>query len=179
MTLPEKCKSWGYEEWNDFNNPVFQNTFNKLSEKEQNQILAQKNLFWECYNGGSNAISEEKNKNPEDSREEFEEDSRNNQEKYIKDRGASMVFYSSFIDALSDLSDKEFRDCITALTNYGFYKIKLEYKGITKMFMAQAIPQIAHNELKRETARNNGKYGGAPKGNQNAKKQPKTTKNNP
>jgi hypothetical protein len=106
----------------------------------------------------------------ENSHDEFEEETRKKQERYIKERGASFVFYNSFIEALEDMSDKDFRACILALTNYGLNREKGEYKGIVKMYMTQAIPQLDANERKKEIARINGKQGGAPLNNQNAKK---------
>ena len=166
---------WGYDEWQDFDNPVFQARFQKLSKPEQEKILMQKKLFWECYEGNSNPISEGEDLEPENSYDEFVEKTRKKQEQFIKERGASFIFYSSFIEALEDMDDKKFRDCILALIDYGLYQKRREYKGIVKMYMAQAIPQIDANERKKLIARQNGMNGGAPEGNQNARKQPKST----
>jgi len=118
-----------------------------------------------------------KNENIETSHNEFEKENTERQKQYIKQRGASFVFYNSFIEALEDMSDKDFRACILALTNYGLNKEKGDYKGVVKMYMTQAIPQLDANERKKEIARINGLKGGAPKDNDNAKKkkQPKTT----
>jgi len=110
--------------------------------------------------------------------EEFEKETERKQAQYIKERGASFIFYNSFIEALEDMNDKDFRACILALTNYGLNREKDEYKGVVKMYMTQAIPQLDANERRKETARINGKKGGAPQKNENAKKQPKTTENN-
>lgn len=165
-SLLQQCKEWDYETWKDFDNPVFQARFKRLPETEQQEILMQKKLFWDCYEGNSNPISEGENKNPENSYEEYEEETRKKQERHIKERGASFVFYHSFIKALEDLDDKDFRACIMALTDYGLYKKEGEYKGIVKMYMTGTIPQIDANERKRI----NGKKGGAPKDNHNAKK---------
>ena len=112
---------------------------------------------------------------PESSYDEFAEENGRRQEQFIKERGASFVFYASFIEALEDLNDKQFRECILALADYGLHGKKGEYKGIVKMYMTQAIPQIDANERKKLIARQNGMNGGAPDGNQNARKQPKTT----
>jgi hypothetical protein len=107
--------------------------------------------------------------------EKFMEESLEKQKQFIKARGASFVFYNSFIEALEDVGDKDFRACIMALADYGLHGKKGEYKGVVKMYMTQAIPQIDANERKKLIARQNGMNGGAPEGNQNAKKQPKTT----
>ena len=174
-SLLQQCKEWDYDKWKDFDGPVFQAHFKRLPENEQQEILMQKKLFWDCYEGNSNPISEGENKTPEDSYEEYVEETRKKQEQYIKERGASFVFYNSFIEALEDMNDKDFRACILALTNYGLNREKGDYKGVVKMYMTQAIPQLDANERKKEIARINGKFGGAPPNNQNAKKQPKTT----
>ena len=113
--------------------------------------------------------------NSEKSYDDFYEENEQRQEQYIKERGESFVFYHSFIEALEDLNDKDFRACIKALTDYGLYKKTGEYKGVVKMYMTHIKPQINANEYKRLIARQNGLKGGAPVGNQNAKKQPKTT----
>jgi hypothetical protein len=177
-TLSKQCLKWGYDEWKKFDNPIFQDGFQTLSKSEQEKILMQKKLFWECYRG-SNPISEGENHEQFDNAyEEFLEETRKKQEQFIKERGASFVFYHSFVEALEDLNDKDFRTCIMALIDYGLFGKKGEYKGIVKMYMSQAIPQIDANERRRHTAMENGKNGGAPPGNQNARKQPKTTQNN-
>jgi hypothetical protein len=176
IELSQKCLKWGFDEWNDFDNPIFQAQFQNLSESEQEKILMQKKLFWDCYNGNKNPISEDdKYAEPEGGYEEFLEETRKKQERYIKDRGASFVFYHSFIEALGDMNDKQFRECILALCDYGLYQKKGEYKGLVKMYMIQAMPQLDANERNKLIARQNGLKGGAPEGNQNARKTTKTT----
>jgi len=170
QSLSESCKNWGYDELRDFDNPVFQKQLKQLPESEQQQILMQKKLFWNCYEGNSNPISEGENPDPEDRYEEHQEETRKKQAKYIKDRGASFVFYQSFIEALEDINDNEFRTCIMALTDYGLYQKEEEYKGIAKMFMTMAKPQIDANERRKRIARQNGSHGGAPTGNNNARR---------
>ena len=171
--IVDECRSWNYDQWADFNNPVFQNAvFNELSKTDQEKMLMEKDLFWKCYYANTpNAISEsDKYAEPETGYEQFLEETRKKQEEYIKKRGPSFVFYHSYIEALEDMDDKQFRECILALCNYGLYQNRGEYKGMVKMYMAQAIPQIDANERKRITAQINGMNGGAPQGNQNARK---------
>jgi hypothetical protein len=159
--LIEECKSWDFIQWDNFDD----NILKTLSKNEQDAIIRQKNLFFQCYySNTSNAISEGEDTDPQDSYEQFLEDTRKKQEKYIKNRGASFVFYHSFIEALVDMDDKQFRESIIALCDYGLYQIKGEYKGIVKMFMTQAIPQLDTNERKRLTNILNGQKGGRPKG---------------
>jgi hypothetical protein len=106
-----------------------------------------------------------------DNYEEYIEKTQEAQEQFIKKRGPSFVFYHSFIEALEDMNDIDFRACILALTDYALYGKESEYKGIVKMYMTQARPQIDANLKKRI----NGLKGGPPLGNDNARKQPKTT----
>jgi hypothetical protein len=176
--LSNQCMKWGYDEWENFDTPVFQARFKKLSKPEQEKVLMQKKLFWECFEATDNPIADGENLEPENSYDEFIEETRKKQERFIKERGASFVFYNSFVEALEDMSDADFRACIMALSDYGLHSKKGEYKGVVKMYMIQAIPQLDANERKRLIAKQNGKNGGAPEGNQNARKQPKTTQNN-
>jgi hypothetical protein len=170
-SLVEECKAWGYDQWNDFDNPKFQETLKKLPKADQEEIIRAKDLFWKCHASPTpNAISEGENSDPPDSYEQYLEETRKKQEKYIKERGASFVFYQSFIEALEDLDEKQFRECILALCDYGLFQEKREYKGAVKMFMTMVMPLIDANERKRLTAQLNGKHGGAPTGNHNARK---------
>ena len=88
----------------------------------------------------------------------------------------SFIFYRSFYEAAQDLEDAD---------RLKFYDAVLEYalngsETLTERSSARAVfksvrPQIDVNNQRYE----NGKKGGAPRGNQNAKKQPKTTKKQP
>ena len=97
------------------------------------------------------------------------------QAEYMTKENPSFVFYHSFYEMIEDLTDKDFAACIRAACKYGLYGKKEEYKGNVKMFMSAVVPQIDANARRRITARLNGLNGGAPNGNQNAVKQPKTT----
>lgn len=88
----------------------------------------------------------------------------------------SFIFYRSFYEAAQDLEDSD---------RLKFYDAVLEYalngsETLTERSSARAVfksvrPQIDVNNQRYE----NGKKGGAPLGNKNAKKQPKTTKKQP
>lgn len=88
----------------------------------------------------------------------------------------SFIFYRSFYEAAQDLEDAD---------RLKFYDAVLEYalngsETLTERSSARAVfksvrPQIDVNNQRYE----NGKKGGAPLGNKNAKKQPKTTKKQP
>ena len=92
----------------------------------------------------------------------------------------SFVLYASQYDAIENLSDVEIGQIIRKL----FLKITRDEDytcdskladGIAKSF----FPNIYAASKRYEASVNNGKKGGAPKGNQNAKKQPKTTQEQP
>ena len=92
----------------------------------------------------------------------------------------SFVMYASQYDALENLTDAEIGQIIRKL----FLKITRDEEytcdnklvdGIAKSF----FPNIYAASKRYEASVNNGKKGGAPKGNQNAKKQPKTTQEQP
>lgn len=92
-----------------------------------------------------------------------------------------VTFYRSFHEAIQEEEDPEKRlAAYEAIINYALYDIEPEgLKGIAKAAFIVARPVIDSSNK----ASDNGKKGGAPKGNQNARKQPKTTpfvfENNP
>lgn len=92
----------------------------------------------------------------------------------------SFVFYRSYYSSIGSLkkdSDKwELLDIICAFALDGEIKeSKTDY--INSLFQAHKF-NIQASLDRRETNRINGAKGGAPEGNQNARKQPKTTENN-
>lgn len=99
----------------------------------------------------------------------------------------SFVFYGSYDEAIRMLDTAEQRDLLyRAISDFGLRGIYPEDTGdkLVDMALKFVRPLIDANIERKERARENGKYGGAPKGNQNAKKttqnnlnQPKTTKN--
>ena len=90
----------------------------------------------------------------------------------MKEEITGFVFYKSFYEAVKQLQNAEDK-CIIyqAICDYSFYDIEPTLEGITAIIWTLIKPQIDANIKKR----NDGKKGGAPKGNSNAKKQPKTT----
>lgn len=91
------------------------------------------------------------------------------------------IFYRSFFESLQCLDDKDFRALFNAICEYGLYGNETELTGLLKTAFLLLKPQIDANNTRYE----NGKKGGAPKGNSNAKKksennlnQPNTTENN-
>lgn len=88
----------------------------------------------------------------------------------------AVLFYKSFDEAISMLSDEDQLAVYRAITKYGLYGEETELTGAAGAIFLLAKPQIDANNRRYE----NGKKGGAPKGNQNAtKSKKKTTKEQP
>lgn len=96
----------------------------------------------------------------------------------MNDERKSFVFYRSFYEAITDhevgLNRNEQLDIFLAISEYCLNGNEIHLTGRSKGMWILIKPQLDANNKKYE----NGKKGGAPKGNTNAKKQPKTTKNN-
>ena len=100
----------------------------------------------------------------------------------IKDNGKnSFVFYDSFLSAMKHLNDAEFRECVLKIRDYALEGIEDESKySYVNMIMALVKPNLDAARRRYMASVENGKkgaeygkLGGAPKGNQNArKKQP-------
>ena len=93
----------------------------------------------------------------------------------------SFVFYDSFLEAMKHLNDSDFRECVMKIRDYALEGVDEESDSpMVNVIMALAKPNIEAARRRYETAVENGKkgaeygkLGGAPKGNQNArKKQP-------
>lgn len=98
----------------------------------------------------------------------------------------SFVFYPSFVEQITAVKNKEIQlRFALALMRYGVYNEMPDFSDIDPLGMLEAafLPMrraIDEQRQRRETQRTNGAKGGAPKGNKNAaRKQPKTTQNNP
>ena len=95
----------------------------------------------------------------------------------------SFLFYTSWKEQIDELDDQELRRFINNLINYHNDQ-EIDLPTRTEMFLWRGIlPALQKNRSRWESrqiaASENGKRGGAPKGNDNARKQPKTTQNNP
>ncbi len=90
----------------------------------------------------------------------------------MKEEITAFVFYKSFYEAIEKMPSVEDK-CIIyqSICNYCFYDIEPNLSGVTEIIWTLIKPQIDANIKKRI----DGRRGGAPKGNTNAKKQPKTT----
>lgn len=89
----------------------------------------------------------------------------------------SFVFYRSFYEGIKELPRDIQGEVLTAIMEYGLNGVTTEnLKPVAKAIVTLIKPQIEANNKKFE----NGKLGGAPEGNQNARKNnQKTTKNQP
>ena len=93
----------------------------------------------------------------------------------------SFVMYASFLEAMKHLNDAEFRECVMKISDYALDGIDKESESpYVNIILAMAKPNLEAARRRYEVAVENGKkgakygkLGGAPKGNQNArKKQP-------
>ena len=100
----------------------------------------------------------------------------------IKNNGKnSFVFYDSFLSAMKHLSDAEFRECVLKIRDYALEGVDEESSSpMVNVIMAMAKPNLDSARRRYMASVENGKkgaeygkLGGAPRGNQNArKKQP-------
>lgn len=87
----------------------------------------------------------------------------------------SFIFYGSFFEAITELSDTEQLALFRAICTYGLTGECGEISGVVRGMFLLIKPQMDANAKRRESA----KSGGAPKGNNNAKKQPKNNSKQP
>lgn len=93
----------------------------------------------------------------------------------------SFGFYDSFLEAMKHLDDREFRECVMKIRNYALDGDEMESEHpMVNIILAMAKPNLDAARRRYMASVENGrkgaeygKLGGAPKGNQNArKKQP-------
>ena len=80
-------------------------------------------------------------------------------------------------DAIANLDAESYKAVICALFDYARNRQQPKLTGAAQMAFGLIVPQMDKMRAKYEKDVENGKKGGAPKGNQNAKKE--TTQNNP
>ena len=100
----------------------------------------------------------------------------------------SFVFYDSFLSAMKHLNDAEFRECVLKIRDYALEGIDEESESpMVNVIMAMAKPNLDSAKRRYMVSVENGKkgaefgkLGGAPKGNQNARKNnPQSTPKQP
>ena len=95
-----------------------------------------------------------------------------------KNEKRSFVFYDSFLEAMKHLNDAEFRECFLRIRNYAIDGLEEESASPNiNIIMALAKPNLDSARRRYMASVENGKkgaeygkLGGAPKGNQNARK---------
>ena len=105
-----------------------------------------------------------------------------------KDEKRSFVFYDSFLSAMKHLNDAEFRECVLKIRDYALDGVDEESSSpMVNVIMALAKPNLDSARRRYMASVENGKkgaeygkLGGAPKGNQNARKNnPQSTPTQP
>ena len=100
----------------------------------------------------------------------------------------SFVFYDSFLSAMKHLNDAEFRECVLRIRDYALEGVDEEsISPMVNVIMAMAKPNLDSARKRYIASVENGKkgaefgkLGGAPKGNQNARKNnPQSTPKQP
>ena len=104
------------------------------------------------------------------------------------DKKRSFVFYDSFLEAMKHLNDAEFRECVLRIRDYALEGNEEESESpMVNVIMALAKPNLDSARRRYMASVENGKkgaefgkLGGAPKGNQNARKNnPQSTPKQP
>ncbi len=105
-----------------------------------------------------------------------------------KNEKRSFVFYDSFLSAMKHLNDAEFRECVLKIRDYALEGVDEESSSpMVNVIMAMAKPNLDSAKRRYMASVENGKkgaeygkLGGAPKGNQNARKNnPQSTPKRP
>ena len=105
-----------------------------------------------------------------------------------KNKKKSFVFYDSFLSAMKHLNDAEFRECVLKIRDYALEGNEEESESpMVNVIMALAKPNLDSARRRYMASVENGKkgaefgkLGGAPKGNQNARKNnPQSTPKQP
>ena len=95
-----------------------------------------------------------------------------------KNEKRSFVMYDSFLEAMKHLNDAEFRECVLKIRDYALEGVDEESRSpMVNVIMALAKPNLDSARRRYMASVENGKkgaefgkLGGAPKGNQNARK---------
>lgn len=98
------------------------------------------------------------------------------------DNNQSFILYTNYYEILSDLSNEKLGELFRAILEYKTTKkqpvVSVDLLVVFKFIKNQLdMDEEKYNKTCLKN-KNNAKKGGAPKGNQNARKQPKTTQNN-
>ena len=97
----------------------------------------------------------------------------------MSDKSNSVIILRSYWESIKGLPDDKQLLFLKSIIEYGMDSIEPEFTGIEKSFWIQIKATIDNSMKRYNTSIENGKKGGAPKGNNNAKKQPETTQQQP
>ena len=90
-----------------------------------------------------------------------------------------VVFLPSFYEAIKDFPDDERLQMYEAIILYGLYQETIEFNNpVLRSLFALVKPVIDSSQNRHRAAKENGKKGGAPKGNQNARKSKENNQRN-
>lgn len=91
----------------------------------------------------------------------------------------SFVFYKSFYESIKEVDDNIQLELFKAICEYSLNDEEIELAPISRALFTLMKPIIDSAKKRYVASVENGKKGGAPKGNQNAKKQPKNNLEQP
>lgn len=91
----------------------------------------------------------------------------------------SFVFYKSFYESIKEVDDNIQLELFKAICEYSLNNEEIELTPISRALFTLMKPIIDSATKRYVASVENGKKGGAPKGNQNAKKQPKNNLKQP
>jgi hypothetical protein len=97
----------------------------------------------------------------------------------MSDKSNSVIILRSYWESIKDLPDEKQLLFLKSIIEYGMDNIEPEFNGIEKSFWIQIKTTIDSSMKRYNASVENGKKGGAPQGNNNAKKQPKSTQEQP
>lgn len=90
----------------------------------------------------------------------------------------SIIFYKSYYEAIKELPPEQQVKIYEAIFEYGFFDNEIKTTGIEKVVFNLIKPTLNSSVSRYSASVENGRKGGAPKGNTNAKKQPKNNLEN-
>jgi hypothetical protein len=91
----------------------------------------------------------------------------------------TVIILRSYLESIKDLPDDKRLFFWESIIQYGLNGVEPTVNGLEKSLWVSIKSSMDSNIRRYNTSVENGKKGGAPKGNKNAKKQPETTQNNP
>lgn len=91
----------------------------------------------------------------------------------------SIIILRSYWESIKHLNPKTRQEFLEAIVMYGLESVEPNFTGLELSLWISIKSSMDSNVRRYQSSVENGKKGGAPKGNSNAKKQPKTTQEQP